>query len=293
MVKQVFVRKVSSNPVYTRPTAFVKPVSKGVGFGGKGAGGAAAGTWVFVPPGGSAGGKALGKGGKGKKPLTKTEERLQKIDNSLKVWIGGLPESTTWKELEEHFATVKKPKVSDVMKKGHGVVAYDTVEDVETAIATMNGSELGGATIEVDVWVKKQKPEGEKPAKTARPMRPVTATRMDSPVSKGHGKGKKGKSPADAKARETFQAVDDSLKIWIGGFSAKTTQKQLQEHLETAGVTPTVVRLMGKGTAGAAFDTVEDVSSVIAVLDSSDLNGEVIQVDVWTKTEKGKKDKEA
>eukprot|EP00930_Biecheleria_cincta_P021405 TRINITY_DN15883_c0_g1_i1.p1 TRINITY_DN15883_c0_g1~~TRINITY_DN15883_c0_g1_i1.p1 ORF type:complete len:300 (-),score=75.02 TRINITY_DN15883_c0_g1_i1:119-973(-) len=282
MVKPVYVRKVLSNPVYTRPTPAIS--KGGASFAGKGAA-AAAGTWVWVPPGGSAVGKAAGKGGKGKKPLTKTEERLQKIDNSLKVWVGGLPEGTTWKQLEEHFATVVKPKVTDVMRAGHGVVAYDNAEDVETAIATLNGSELGGATIEVDVWVKKPKPEGERPE---RPKRPFTS--MASPVSKGQSKGKKGKSPADAKEKNEYNAIDDSLKVWIGGLSPKTTQKELQEHLETAGLTPTIVRMMGRGKAGAAFDTADDAASVIAMLDSSELSGQVIQVDVWAKNEKGAKD---
>jgi len=96
------------------------------------------------------------------KAPSKFEEKLKNIDPSLKVWVGGLSEKTTWKALEKHFSEVAKPAVTDIMKKGKGVVAYKTEEEVASAIATLNGSELDGNTIEVDVWTKPEKRERKK-----------------------------------------------------------------------------------------------------------------------------------
>eukprot|EP00913_Durusdinium_trenchii_P029903 g28020.t1 len=59
----------------------------------------------------------------------------------------------------KHFSSVAKPSITDIKKNGTAVVAYKTVEDVENAVATLNGSELKGQAIEVDVWVQKPKME--------------------------------------------------------------------------------------------------------------------------------------
>ena len=48
-----------------------------------------------------------------------------------------------------------KPTVTDIMKNGTAVVAYDSVEDVAAAVAALNGTDLNGTVIEVDVWVQK------------------------------------------------------------------------------------------------------------------------------------------
>merc|ERR1711881_806776 len=70
----------------------------------------------------------------------------------------GLDEKTSWKKVREHFKDVGKPKVA-LMNKGRACVAFDTAEEASNAIATHNGSELGGKTIEVDVWTQKEKKE--------------------------------------------------------------------------------------------------------------------------------------
>lgn len=92
-------------------------------------------------------------GTKFQKPVkTKLAETLSKIDPSLKVWIGGLPEAATRMQVEKHFTSVAKPDGTDLMKKGTACVAYNTTEDVESAIEKLNGSQLGGKTITVDAW---------------------------------------------------------------------------------------------------------------------------------------------
>merc|ERR1712217_657156 len=86
-----------------------------------------------------------GKGGKG----------VSQYDSKLKVWIGNLPSAVTWKDLQSHFNQVGKTKWVEIMPKGIGCVVYASKEDVDAAIAQLNGTELGGAAIQVDQWTKK------------------------------------------------------------------------------------------------------------------------------------------
>merc|ERR1712039_920079 len=87
-----------------------------------------------------------------------TWRKLKDIDVSRKVWIGGLPNGLTWKELEKHFHENigTKPSISEILPKGQGVCAFKTEEEATAAIAAMNGTELKGKTIEVDVWTQKE-----------------------------------------------------------------------------------------------------------------------------------------
>merc|ERR1719424_1072453 len=85
------------------------------------------------------GGKGKGKG-KGKQGLNKAKPEC-------KVWIGNIPESVGFKELQEHFNQAGKTKWCESFKKGAGKgtggVSYGSAEDAANAISTLNGSILG------------------------------------------------------------------------------------------------------------------------------------------------------
>ncbi|MEE8161870.1 MAG: RNA-binding protein [Acidobacteriota bacterium] len=77
--------------------------------------------------------------------------------NSNKLYVGGLPYSTTENELEDLFAehgTVESVRViTDRMtgrSKGFGFVEMGSQEAAEAAIAKLNDSELGGRTLVVN-----------------------------------------------------------------------------------------------------------------------------------------------
>merc|ERR1712187_253789 len=108
------------------------------------------------------------KGAKGKVKDEALRKKLQGIDPTCKVWIGGLSEMTTKQALTKHFADIKKPKMVDMMKKGKAVVAYESEEDAVAAIAALNGTELNGSTIEVDVWTKSEKTPRVKKGKNGK-----------------------------------------------------------------------------------------------------------------------------
>ena len=111
-------------------------------------------TWS---PWGGKGGFGKGKGkGKG----------LRDFDVGCKVWVGGLAEETTWKELQEIGNDCGKTKWVEVFKgkgAGTGMIAYTTEDEVATAIGALKGKQIGENAIEVDVWVKAEKPPADAP----------------------------------------------------------------------------------------------------------------------------------
>lgn len=95
-------------------------------------------------------GKGKGKGNGG----------LRSFPAEKKVWVGGLPEEgVTFRELQAHFPGSKFATVMKGKGAGTGGVGFATPEEATAAIAALNGSTLGGATIEVDVWTKKETEE--------------------------------------------------------------------------------------------------------------------------------------
>ena len=102
-------------------------------------------------------GKGKGKG-KGKK------NRLATFDKDKIVWLGSIPAELDCanpteeghKKLKEHLSSAGTCQYLSV-SKGQGGAAFKTAEEAEAAIATLNGSTFEGATIEVDVWTKKEK----------------------------------------------------------------------------------------------------------------------------------------
>lgn len=301
-----------AKPAQVKPVQRAPAPSKGSGKG--------AGSWVWVPQGRTvkaparpvvkpmAGRFAAGKGGakngatpKGGpvKTISKYAEKLKTTDASLKVWIGGLSEKTTWKTLEKHFSTVaEKPAITEIMGKGSAVLAYKTVDQVSEAVAALDGSELDGKSIQVDVWVEKPKTERQPKKKTApklkpqpklaaQPVRKVMMKAKAGKADKGAGKGK----GADDKMKEKLAQFTAAQKVWIGGLSEKTTWKTLDKHLAEI-AKPKLTHLLKRHQGVAAYESEEDAGTIIAALNGSELDGSILEVDVWAKPERTKKVKE-
>lgn len=271
-----------------------KGAGKGHSKGGKGGSGA----WVFVPSGANIS-SVISKmqlrgrpGAVAKKPLSKYEEKLRTIDSSLKVWIGGLTPNTTWKDVEKHFATVAKPSITEIRKNGTAVAAYKTAEEVETVVAELNGSELKGSYIEVDVWVQKPKTEktkvdkdGKTAPKKSVPVKGSLVKKMPvKQVAKVNPKAKAKAKAQNDKMKEKLAAVPATMKVWIGGLSEGTTWKQLEAHMST--VMKPKLSHIHKNTGICVYETEEDVANAVAMMDGTELNGNRLQVDVWTLPEK-------
>lgn len=84
-----------------------------------------------------------------------------------KLYVGGLPYSTTDQELQDLFAahgTVTSAVVindrDSGRSKGFGFVEFDSAEEAQSAIKALDGSELGGRKIVVN----EARPREERPA---------------------------------------------------------------------------------------------------------------------------------
>merc|ERR1712039_78607 len=94
---------------------------------------------------------------------SKMKAKLKEVDHSLKVWVGGLSEDTTWKQLKEHFKENGcEVDLCDLMKKGTAQCTFKTEDEATSAVGCLNGTELNGSTIEVDVWTKPERREKKK-----------------------------------------------------------------------------------------------------------------------------------
>uniref|UniRef100_A0A6T1N5T9 RRM domain-containing protein n=1 Tax=Alexandrium monilatum TaxID=311494 RepID=A0A6T1N5T9_9DINO len=106
-------------------------------------------------PWGKGGDKAKGKGKGGRAK----GHRDMGFTNEQKVWIGGIPENATFKELFELLkpAGAKWCECFDGNGKGTGVACFSSQEEAQEAIAKFQGSPLNGAPLQLDVWEKKPK----------------------------------------------------------------------------------------------------------------------------------------
>merc|ERR1712183_623082 len=254
--------------------------------------------------------KGKGKGNKKTVPAaaspntSKYMDKLAKIDASRKVWVGGLNESTTWKQLEAHFKDVAKPSVTEIMRKGKACLAFKTEDDAQSAIASLNGTELKGSVIEVDVWTQKEKKD-KADTKTGKLEKTKIQTKFGAKTGKVEktriqtkfgAKGAKGEKAAkkirgDPKLKEKLAKVDDSLKVWVGGLAEETNFGALRKHFTEAGCKPHLTNLTGRDRACLSFKTTDEVEAAISSLNGTTLDERTLEVDVWTKIEKkGKSD---
>eukprot|EP00406_Dinophysis_acuminata_P003121 CAMPEP_0179227980 /NCGR_PEP_ID=MMETSP0797-20121207/9592_1 /TAXON_ID=47934 /ORGANISM="Dinophysis acuminata, Strain DAEP01" /LENGTH=232 /DNA_ID=CAMNT_0020935023 /DNA_START=63 /DNA_END=761 /DNA_ORIENTATION=- len=93
------------------------------------------------------GGKGGGKGG----------GRARVQDPSKAVWVGNVPEGSTYHELLALARQVGDAKWAQLFSKGTGVIGFESAESAEAAAATLNGAVLGSASILADTWEKKQR----------------------------------------------------------------------------------------------------------------------------------------
>ena len=80
------------------------------------------------------------------------EGEKEPIVPGTQLFIGGLNEDTNWRDLKDYFKQCGEVKRADVFKKGGmGTIRYATLDDANSAIELLNGSELQGSKLEVRV----------------------------------------------------------------------------------------------------------------------------------------------
>ena len=77
---------------------------------------------------------------------------------ATKLYVGGLPYSTTSDELKNHFAQAGSVATATIItdrmsgrSKGFGFVEMDSDDDAQKAISQFNGSDFGGRKLTVRV----------------------------------------------------------------------------------------------------------------------------------------------
>lgn len=86
---------------------------------------------------------------------------------SKKLFVGGIPYSTTEADLREYFAQCGNVVSCSIIidratnrSKGFGFVEFETEEEAQKAVETLNNTELGGRNIIVNI--ARPKEEGDR-----------------------------------------------------------------------------------------------------------------------------------
>jgi hypothetical protein len=103
--------------------------------------------------------------GKTKRKLTEEEKekakalmaKLQTIDGSQKLWVGGLGEEVTSAQLKACFAKAGKVQMAEKTSRLSAVVVYSSKVEVDKAIRTLQSAVVGGSTISLDYWKNPEK----------------------------------------------------------------------------------------------------------------------------------------
>lgn len=235
-------------------------------------------------------------------------------DEPRMVYIGNLPFKAEWQELKDHMKQAGEVEFASVIandqgrSKGVGCVRYSTEEEAQQAIAMLNGSELMGKEISVDVWT------GPKPytnkggmAITGKGMKKGGMAMMPM-GGKGKGGGKNvsemwnmfqmwmgatpqpmpmmmmpmgamGGGKSKGKGRGKNVHGDKSCMIFVGNLAKGVEWQELKDHCKQVGSVE-FVNVTGK-TGQVRFATEEEAQSAIAQLNGSELMGQAIEVDVW------------
>jgi RNA recognition motif-containing protein len=112
-----------------------------------------------------------------------------------------------------------------------------------------------------------------------------------APIAAAKGNGKaNGRVKHPNPIADKLARIEASRKVWIGGLSLKTTWNELRKHVEeTVGEKPNIAEILPKGKACLAFKTADAADSAISILNATELQGNVMQADVWTQKERNEK----
>lgn len=102
---------------------------------------------------------------------------------------------------------------------------------------------------------------------------------MQSMFGKGKGGGKGGKG------RMTHRNLSAEKKVWLGNLPDGITSRELHEHFKQVEGCKWV-DVFRNGTGAACFLEPGHAIAALSTMNGSVVNGQTIEVDVWTKQEK-------
>ncbi|KAL3624595.1 Small ribosomal subunit protein cS22 [Castilleja foliolosa] len=202
-------------------------------------------------------------------PLKSTQRRLNAVaeDTSVvatdpssvaarRLYIGNIPRTVTNDELqkivEEHGAIEKAEVMYDKFSgrsRRFAFVTMKTIEDANSAAEKLNGTEVGGREIKVNI--------------TEKPLTPLETSLIQA---------------------EESQFVDSPYKVYVGNLAKTVTTDTLKDYFAEKGkvVSAKISRVPGtsksSGYGFVSFTSEEDVEAAISSLNNAVLEGQKIRV---------------
>lgn len=211
----------------------------------------------------------MGKGGQGK-----GDKRLIE-DPSAVVWLGNVPEAAKNTDLMNLGEQVGTPIWAEVMRRGNGALAFATAEEAKNAMEKLNGAQLGESVVEAGPWERKT--PGKSWSGRSGVWKPYFQKDWGSSWGGNWGKGS-GKSGR--------RSIGDTEKaVWIGNVPEAATYEDLMNLGKQVGE-PKFARVLKNNTAVIAFNSAEEVSQAVSMLNGAQLGDNVIEADVWEKKSK-------
>lgn len=249
---------------------WAKQKGKGKGWGGGGGNAAALVSVIQALVGGGKdkGGKGSGKLHWKEEEARQATEKLSKMDDSCKVYVGDLPKGLEWKDLKDHLKETIgiTPKIVHIPHgKRHGVAAFTDALEAALAIEAANGSTLKGLNITLSTYTQPAGSLGEAQTKKQKTG------------------GLQNREPPES--RKKITKTEDSVKVYVGDLPKGVQEKDLEDHFTmTTGMTPTIVHIPpGKRHGFAAFKDAAEAAAAIGLANGSMLKNLNITVGTYGK----------
>lgn len=213
---------------------------------------------------------------------------------SNRVFVGNLAWNTSWQNLKDHMRDAGDVVYADIFyerrsgphhqpgrrprSKGCGVVEYESVEDAQNAINTLNETELDGRKIFIQ---PDKKPDFPISRPGPRPRRGFPNKRRnfrDNRRPMGGGPGGRTGPPRNQRRQDRGGS---ECKVYVGNLNYTTSWQTLKDHMRKAGDVQFVdifedQSRRSKGCALVEFGTKEDALKAIDQLDGTRLDGRPI-----------------
>jgi len=223
-----------------------------------------------------------GGGGGGGSGQSESLKKLKQIECDRKVFVNGLPDGATSKDLASHFEErVSKPEVTELLSSSTACLAFATADQAMQAAAELGGSELSNSMLQVELWTDehdehlkdknvggRNEPQGEKRKKP--PSESFDFSKQKNLARKNAAK---------------VNAVEDNLKVLISGLALTAHWKELKMLCTDSGVEPEMVVIHEPGAGVVTFPTPSDAVDAIAKLTGSTLGGNEVTASAWENME--------
>mmetsp|Transcript_73982 Transcript_73982/g.239171 ORF Transcript_73982/g.239171 Transcript_73982/m.239171 type:complete len:286 (+) Transcript_73982:83-940(+) len=235
-------------------------------------------------------------------------------DDSRMVYVANLPFSAEWQELKDFFSqagTVEYARIlstdgNTVSTKGRsrgiGYVRFSTADEAENAVSLLNGAEMDGRTLNVDVWTSSPRSQdtprvgirshvgkGGWTPKGGERRAVAPAPRPRAPGGKGAGAG-----------RGMISGDDDELMVYVSNLPFTAEWQELKDLFSQIGTVEYArvlstdgntisTRGRSRGVGYVKFSTAEEAQAAIDTLNGIEMDGRTLVVDAWTTKPAGSK----